>query len=179
MPDNRDSILAGFPKSRPPLPQADAIATKEYYRKDRDADTTASYFSSKMKSWLHHKVSADNRDEHPTRSTLEIGAGTLNHLKYEKNHSQYDVIEPYENFYSGQEELQWIRNHYLDISEVPKGLMYDRVIFIATFEHITSLPQVVAEAVLHMKEDACMRIAIPSEGSPMWYLGWRFTTGFE
>ena len=30
---------------------------------------------------------------------LEIGAGTLNHLKYEKNFSEYDIVEPFKNLF--------------------------------------------------------------------------------
>lgn len=173
------NILEKFPKKRPPLPDEHIGIAEDYYKKNRDGETSATYFSSRLEGWMHYKVAQDNLDEHAERSTLEIGAGTFNHLSYEQNHENYDAVEPYRAFYHNQPGLDKIRNHYLDVADIPLDVSYDRIISIATFEHIETLPQVVARAVLHMKETGCMRVAIPSEGSIMWYLGWRFTTGLE
>ena len=37
---------------------------------------------------------------------LEIGAGTLNHLKYEKNYSVYDIVELFKNLYQDSIEIK-------------------------------------------------------------------------
>ncbi len=49
----------------------------------------------------------------------------------------------------------------------------------ATFEHLTSLPEVVARAGLLLSNGGVLRTAIPSEGTFLWTLGWHLTTGLE
>jgi hypothetical protein len=111
-------------------------------------------------------------------ATLEIGAGTLNHIQFEPLHEEYDVVEPFKELYDGSPLLKNVRTIYADIDEI-SGRKYDRVISIATFEHIENLPEVVAKAATLLNaERGHLRVAIPNEGTLMWSLGTRIT-GFE
>jgi hypothetical protein len=58
-------------------------------------------------------------------------------------------------------------------------LRFDRIISIAAFEHICNLPEVVARCGLLVQRTGCLRVAVPSEGTPLWRLAWSVTTGFE
>lgn len=128
---------------------------------------------------MHLQVASDVAGQGLEGSTLEIGAGTLNHLAYEPNTAPYDVIEPFTELYEDNSLTRRIRNFYGDIAQVPSVSRYRRVISIATLEHILDLPGVVAAAALLLEEGGQFRAAIPSEGSLLWGLGWKLTTGLE
>jgi len=125
---------------------------------------------------MHRRIARDARDG---LSTLEIGAGTLNHLRYESNHAAYDIVEPAHYQFANSPFLSRVRNIYDDLNEVPPETRYDRIISIATFEHICNLPEVVAGCGLLLKPGGQLRAAIPAEGGPLWSLGWKLTTGWE
>ena len=125
---------------------------------------------------MHRRIARDAREG---LSTLEIGAGTLNHLRYESNHTAYDIVEPAHYLFADSPYLSRVRNIYDDIKQVPPDTRYDRIISIATFEHICNLPEVVAGAGLLLKPNGQLRAAIPAEGGPFWKLGWMLTTGWE
>ena len=72
-----------------------------------------------------------------------------------------------------------MRNVYDDIDEVDVNNRYDRIISIATFEHIEDLPKVVAKTCLLLKEGGTLRVSIPNEGTFLWTLSWKLTTGLE
>lgn len=169
-------MFENYPKKRTELPQKYKDIYEEHYKKNRIGETKASSLSQKMESWLHKKVSADLTD-YPQK-TLEIGAGTLNHLKYEKI-STYDIVEPFHELFSNSPDLKLINTVYNSIYEIKNSEQYNRIISIATFEHITDLPLVVAKSCLLMKKDGCLRVAIPNEGSLIWKLAYELTTGIE
>lgn len=125
---------------------------------------------------MHRRIA---RNAWESLSTLEIGAGTLNHLRYELKYAAYDIVEPAHYQFSGSPYLSRVRNIYDDINEVSPDSRYDRIISIATFEHICNLPEVVAASGLLLKSDGQLRAAIPAEGGPLWKLGWKLTTGWE
>lgn len=166
-----------FPKVRKPLPKAYQEIYESHYLKNREGETAATSVSQKMESWLHKKVAADLKGD-AQKSTLEIGAGTLNQLKYEKT-QPYDIIEPFKALYEESPLLEQVRNTYDDIKEIPLEQKYDRITSVATFEHIEDLPDVVAKSCLHLNEGGSLRVAIPNEGTIMWTLGWKLTTGLE
>jgi hypothetical protein len=126
---------------------------------------------------MHRKVAADFRPATATE-TLEIGAGTLNHLKYEAS-SMYDIVEPVAALYQDSPFRDRVRIIFTDVRNIPKERRYDRIISIAAFEHICDLPFVVARAALLLRNGGSLRVAIPSEGTLLWRLGWTFTTGVE
>ncbi len=166
-----------FPKQRIELNEAYTKIYNEHYKSNREGETVASGAAQKMEAWLHKKVAADVQDDNNKR-TLEIGAGTLNQLRYEQP-AHYDIIEPYKKLYAGSPLLNKINLIYADIDEVDLKEKYDRICSVATFEHITDLPKVVAKTCLLLSKNGTLRSAIPNEGTILWRLGWMFTTGLE
>ena len=168
-----------FPKTRPPLPAVVSEIFLRHYRSNRKGETPASYLAQRMESWLHRQVARDLPRSDGAVSTLEIGAGTLNHLRYEPDSNPYDVVEPFSELYQGSTQLARVRNVYADVSDIPAESSYERIVSIAAFEHICDLPRVVASCGLLLNPNGCLRVAIPSEGTILWGLGWRMTTGLE
>jgi hypothetical protein len=169
-------VLENFPKQRPALPpEFEAIYT-DHYKENREGGSAASGLAQKLESWMHRKASADSG---PDKRTLEIGAGTLNHLPYEPKVRNYEIVEPFNYLFATSPLLNRVTEIYTDISEIPPDKQYDRIISIATFEHICDLPAVVSRCGRHLAEEGCLRIAIPSEGTILWKLGYKLTTGLE
>lgn len=171
-------ILGKFPKTRPPLPPEFQEIYAAQYKENRDGGSAASGLAQKLESWMHKKVAADAGPDF-TGSTLEIGAGTLNQLKYEKHAGTYDIVEPFSELYEGSSDLARVNSVYSDISDIPDGTKYDRIISVATFEHICDLPAVIARCGLLLNEGGALRCGIPSEGTILWKLGYTMTTGLE
>ncbi len=170
--------LARFPKARPPLPEPYRLIYAEHYKKNRDGATKITFLSMRMEKWLHRVVAEDVLHISSNISTLEIGAGTLNQLSFEPKVSTYDIVEPFSYLYQYSSNLHRVRQIYSDISEIPGGNAYSRITSIASFEHITNLPEVVARAVLLLEENGSLRASIPNEGTLLWRLG-TLITGFE
>jgi hypothetical protein len=135
-------IFEEFPKKRTELPIEYQKIYEKHYTENRNGQTKMSFLSQKMESWLHKSVA---RTSSTNKKTLEIGAGTLNQLKYEKN-TIYDIVEPFEALYKNSPELKRINKIYKDISEIRNDEKYDRIISCACFEHILNLPEVVARS---------------------------------
>ncbi len=137
--------------------------------------------AQKLERWLHVMVASDVKsyESHSNRNTLEIGAGNLNHLAYEPIIGRYDIVEPFNSLYEEQPELSRISSIYADLAEIPKEQKYDRIITIATLEHVLNLPHVIAKSTLHLQTNGVFRVAIPNEGTLLWNLAWRCTTGIE
>ncbi len=106
-----------FPKTRNPLPSEYQAIYESFYKSNRNGESAASGAAQRMERWLHKKVAADTRGL-SGRKTLEIGAGTLNQLNFERDFSHYDIIEPFKALYQDSPHLPKIRNIYSDISEV-------------------------------------------------------------
>ncbi len=168
-----------FPKVRPPLPQAIADIYATHYKQNREGGTAAASLAQRLESWLHRQVASDVQNGDAVRSTLEIGAGTLNQLAYEPVRGSYDIVEPFRSLFEGSPLLARIRHSYADLAEVPGDHRFDRITSIAAFEHILDLPRTVARAGLLLAEGGSLRVAIPSEGTLLWTLGWKLTTGLE
>ena len=175
-----NTVLSRFPKVRPALPPEIAEIYAKHYKSNRDGETAASSLAQRAEAWMHKKVAEDVRSRGDrNRSTLEIGAGTLNQLPYEPAVGPYDIIEPFSELYDGSKHLARIRHVYADLADVPAGTRYDRITSIAAFEHILNLPEVVARCGMLLADDGDLRVAIPSEGTILWTLGWKLTTGLE
>lgn len=169
-----------FPKTRPPLSRDIEALYLAYYKSNRGGQTTASSLAQRMESWLHKQVAKDVVNPANLKNvTLELGAGTLNHLQYEPNFHPYDIVEPFTELYKNSPCLERVRNVYSDIADVPDSSRYDRITSVATLEHICNLPEVVARSGLLLAENGVFRASIPSEGTFLWTLGWKMTTGLE
>lgn len=170
-------VLERYPKSRPALPAPYQKIYEEHYTNNRNGETPASFFSSRLEAWMHKKAAEDVRSN-PNLITLEIGAGTLNQLKYEPTRV-YDIVEPFRELYCSSSQLSRIRRIYPDIGEVPADSRYDRITSIAAFEHICNLPEVVERCKSLLAPGGCLRAAIPNEGRFLWKLAYKMTTGLE
>lgn len=170
-------MFENYPKVRIDLPEAFKKIYVEHYKKNREGQTSASSLSQKMEAWLHRKVAKDVMGV-TNKSTLEIGAGTLNQLQYEQT-APYDIIEPFAELYINSPLKSRIHKIFKDIDEIGDADRYDRIISIATFEHITDLPKVVAKTCIYLKDNGTLRVSIPNEGTFLWKMGYRLTTGIE
>lgn len=148
----------------------------EHYKNNRDGSSAASGLAQKLESWMHRKAAADQR---PDKKTLEIGAGTLNHLPYEPDVAHYDIVEPFRYLFESSPHIHRVSAVYNDIADIPRDAKYDRIISIAAFEHICDLPAIVARCGTLLSEGGCLRVGIPSEGTLLWRLGYKLTTGIE
>jgi len=173
-----ETIFPQFPKTRIELPPEFKEIYSAHYEENRKGNSKAAGLAQKLESWMHRKVAADVASG-PERSTLEIGAGTLNQLQYETNSNPYDIIEPFHSLFENSPDLARIRKVHDDISDVPAGTSYDRIISIAAFEHICNLPEVIARSGLLLNDGGQLRCGIPSEGTIMWKLGYTISTGRE
>ncbi|MEQ8707814.1 MAG: hypothetical protein RIC36_02400 [Rhodospirillales bacterium] len=144
-------------------------------RKNRERETFLSVISNALEGWMHRQIILSGAPG----ETLEIGAGTLNHFRHEvpATGCAYDAVEPFAELYQGKAALNHIRDMYADIADIPEARRYDRVFSVATLEHLTHLPQVVAAAALRMKLEGVFLSGIPSEGGFLWGLSWRISTG--
>jgi hypothetical protein len=172
----RQFDMSRFPKKRPELPERFREIYAAHYRLNRDGATVATSMSKRME---HRAVARDVCTSSRPQSTLEIGAGTLNQLAYEPPTGPYDIVEPFTALFADSPALVRVRHGYTDISEVPVDASYDRITSIATFEHLCELPAVVAHTGLLLKAGGTLRVAVPSEGTVLWTLGWKLTTGLE
>lgn len=168
-----------YPKVRPELPKEYQVIYQKHYVANREGLSKVSSVTQKMESWMHKKVAADLKDFTSRKTTLEIGAGTLNHLKYEKQINDYDIVEPFVALFENSERKKSIRKIYSDISQIPKTEKYDRIISIATFEHLENLPKVVSNVTDLLSDKGTFRLAIPNEGTILWKMGWKFTSAIE
>ncbi|MFC3068720.1 methyltransferase domain-containing protein [Phenylobacterium soli] len=173
-----EGLLSRFPKTRPPLsPRIQAIYARQY-KENRSGETTAASLSQRLESWMHRQVAADVAGG-ATRATLELGAGTLNQLRYEPFTTPYDIVEPFAELFADSPERGRVRNAWADIAEAPAEAAYQRITSIAALEHICDLPLVLARAAQLLTPDGELRAAIPAEGGFLWRLGWSLTTGLE
>jgi len=173
-------IFGKFPKIRPSMPKEIEEIYSDYYKTNRDGKTIASFFARKMDLWLHKNMAKDvTKIQNSKKATLELGAGTLNQLPFELNCQPYDIVEPFTILYKDSPLLSKIRNIYTDISEVPTDYVYDRITSIGVLEHICNLPETVAKSGILLSENGVFRAGIPSEGTLLWTLSWRLTTGLE
>ncbi|MBX3292240.1 MAG: class I SAM-dependent methyltransferase [Acidobacteria bacterium] len=171
-------MFENFPKKRPPLPAEYQEIYDAHYKENREGGSNAAGLAQKLERWMHRCVAADTKAEH-VPATLEVGGGTLNHLEHEPNTSVYDVVEPFRYLYESSPLRSRVRKFYDDIREIPAETKYGRIVSIATFEHIEDLPSVVARCGLLIEAGGSLRVAIPSEGTILWKLGYTLTTGAE
>lgn len=170
-------MFENYPKVRKQLPLEFQKIYAEHYKKNREGATSASSAAQKMEAWLHKKVASDLKNA-TNKSTLEIGAGTLNQLFYEQT-KPYDIIEPFHELFANSKYTDQINQVFNDIDEISESNKYDRITSIATFEHITDLPKVVAKTCIHLNDNGTLRVSIPNEGTFLWKLGYKLTTGVE
>jgi len=170
---DKQKLLRG--KTRANLPPEYQMIYERHYKDNRNGDTAAASMTQKMERWLHRQVAKDTED---MLSTLEIGAGTLNQLGYEKG-NVYDIVEPFTALYEGSDKLKRIRTVYDYIENVPPSNKYNRIISCAALEHIENLAFVVSKSGLLLRDGGCFRAAVPSHGGFLWKISYTLTSGLE
>jgi SAM-dependent methyltransferase len=169
------NLFEQFPKKRTELPEEYRTIYERHYMENRNGKTKMSSLSQLMENWLHKSVS---RSSDKNKKTLEIGAGTLNQLKWEKA-EVYDIIEPFISLYENSPEINRINKFYNDIADIDISEKYDRIISCACFEHILNLPEVIAKTCFLLNRGGALCISIPNEGRFLWKIAYKFTTGIE
>jgi hypothetical protein len=170
------NLFRAFPKTRPTLSPEFAAIYVQHYKNSRGGTSKVLSLAKWAESWMHRKLAEDVASG-PPKSTLELGAGTLNQLPYEPLSSPYDIVEPFRELFESSPSLSRVRNIYDDILEVPPTARYERIISVAVLEHICNLPEVVAKSALLLVDGGQFRAGIPSEGTILWRLAWQNTTG--
>ena len=173
-----NELLDRFPKTRPALPEVHQKIYDKEYKKTRGSgkdQPTVSKVTSRLNNWMHDQVAAPSR---MGESILEIGAGTLNHLRFEEKFSQYDIVEPYKYLFEDNPDAKNIGTIYNDLRSIKGDTgKYDRIFSIAVLEHLTELSFAVAKSGQLLTEKGSFQAGIPSEGGLLWGIAWRMTTG--
>ncbi|PKO15517.1 hypothetical protein CVU37_12780 [candidate division BRC1 bacterium HGW-BRC1-1] len=90
-----------FPKTRPTLPPRVAEIYEQYYIDNRQGGNKAASLAQKMERWLHRHVASDVVAQPDVkRSTLELGAGTLNQFPHEPVNNAQEIEEVLEHFFA-------------------------------------------------------------------------------
>lgn len=173
--DSIQMLLASYPRKHPVLPESYQKIYEQHYKENRDGATRASAYARKFEGCVHKKIAKSARGG--VQKTLEIGAGTLNQLNYERTEI-YDIVEPFQMLFKNSANLKYVRNIYSDISEI-KYEKYDRITSIACFEHVEDLPKMVRLTTRLLNKNGKLYIVIPNEGKLLWKLAYMATTGRE
>ena len=164
-------LLKKYPKKRPPLSKKLKKIFNFEYKKNR-----TNFLSQLSESWLHFSIKGRKKI---FNKTLEIGAGTLNHLPYEEiKNNKYDVIEPKRFLYKNNNNKILINNFYSNINSVPDN-KYDRVISCAVLEHLEDLPKYLYTRAKKLKKNGYQSHSIPCEGYPVWDIAWYLMSGIS
>ena len=174
MTDKLFSRLETYPRVRTELPDELRKIYEAEYRLNREGEQAVEGLAKRVEGWMHRHVAAISGD-----TTLELGAGTLNHLRYEQNLKSYDVVEPFTALYEQSDRKGLVRDFYDGIFDVPMENRYERIISIAALEHMEQLPFEMARACQLLTDGGVFQAGIPSEGGALWWLGWRCTTGMS
>jgi hypothetical protein len=178
MTEREEKVLSKFPKQRPLLPEVYKSIYVTHYRSNREGATPASSAAKRMEAWMHRRVAEDALSHPPGCTTLEVGAGNLNHLHYEPHSEHYEIVEPFAQLYEDSPHRSRVAAIYQDLGDI-RDRRYNRIISIATLEHLCDLPSAIARCGLLLQPSGQLRAAVPSEGTLLWGLGWRLATGVE
>lgn len=167
-------LLKTYPRQRPPLPKEWETIYTDTYKASREGRTVLYRLTQQLEGWMHRQVLSK---QDSTQQLLEIGGGTLNHVKYESSVQSYDVVEPFHELYLGQPDASHINRFYDDIGQVHLSNQYRRIISIAVLEHIADLPHAIARSGLLLEKNGTFSAGIPSEGGFLWGFSWRASVG--
>ena len=164
-------LIRKYPKRRPPLNKKLKKIFDFEYKKNR-----TNLLSQLSESWLHYSIKGRKED---FNTSLEIGAGTLNHIPYEKiERKKYDVIEPKKFLYKNNKNKVLINKFYNNLKVVPNN-NYDRIISCAVLEHLEDLPKYLYLSTKKLKKNGFQSHSIPCEGYPVWDIAWYLMSGIS
>jgi hypothetical protein len=170
-------ILSRYPKRRPPLTARHQAVYEREYAINRTASGLYRVVHW-LESWMHRRIA----DRTGSGTLLELGAGGLNHVPYERGLARYDVCEPLaylceQSPHRGR--VAEVLQGYEALGPMVGCRTYDRIASVAVLEHLDNLPSVVAAAALLLQPQGVFQAGVPSEGGLLWGLSWRLTTGLS
>lgn len=168
------ALIASYPRTRPPLTPAHQSVYAEQYRINREGAGAVEGIAQRLEAWMHRRIASLH-----VGPVLELGAGTLNHRRYEDASIEYDVVEPFHELYANRPERHSVRAFYDSVADVPSDRRYARIVSVAVLEHMTMLPAEVAASALLLAQDGVFQAGIPSEGGFLWGTAWRLSTGLS
>ena len=161
-----------WPKERTPLTEEQTAIMEDWIKE----------FLTNVKSarfgWVNRfDHSFPVRSASPDLRTLEIGAGTGTHVKFEPD-GEYVALEA-----SDQLAAQIVRRDRLSVvvADCEQRLpweddFFDRVLAIHVLEHLYNLPAALQEVSRVLRPGGTFCVVIPCEGGGLYTLGRRFTT---
>lgn len=164
-------ILDKYPKKRTKLNKNIKKIFRDEYKRNR-----SNFLSQLSESWLHYSIKG-RKDKF--QKTLEIGAGSLNHIPYEnikKRNKNYDVIEPQKFLYNKSSNKDYINKFYKNLNHAPQNY-YDRIISCAVLEHLIDLPRFLYLTSYKLNKKGYHSHSIPCEGYPTWDITWFLMSG--
>jgi hypothetical protein len=167
-------ILDSYPRCRQPLEAGQQEIYVKEYQHNRSGTAFLPRIVSWLESWCHRQIAAAGQD---SNLVLEIGAGNLNHLRYEGRFAAYDVVEPFDELLSQSQDREQVRDEFKELADCPLDRRYDRILSQLTLEHLTDLPSMIAMSGRLLSCDGKFQAGIPSEGGFLWALSWKATTG--
>jgi hypothetical protein len=173
-----DTLLASYPRTRPPLTDAHERIYHQEYAVNRSGKGLLFATSKWLEGWMHSRIAACGTGG----SVLELGAGGLNHLECEREVGVYDVVEPLADLCRNSPlagKVRRIMDSYDALGRLIGKQQYRRILSIAVLEHLVDLPTVLACAGLLISPQGSFQAGVPSEGGALWGLAWRMTTGLS
>jgi hypothetical protein len=173
-----NNILSSYPRNKIELPPEYEKCYSAEINNGRAGKTIFNKAVLLLESWMHRMIAKKNS---VGESLLEIGAGTLNHIKYEKNIGAYDAIEPFDylNNHVTQTSFALLRSFYQDIEEIDPSNKYNRIVSIAVLEHLVNLPKIIAKSGLLLDEGGIFQAGIPCEGEFLWHFTSSLSSGLS
>ena len=105
-------VKKNFPKKKTKLAKKYLKIFNQVYKDNRDGKGLFNFLIAYLENWAHRTVSyRQNKKD----KILEIGGGTLNHLKYEKFYKDYEVVEPFKALYQNSKYKGKIKKFYTSI----------------------------------------------------------------
>jgi hypothetical protein len=159
--------LKKFPKKRPPLPKKIKKIFNKFLLNNRQ-----NFLSELFEKWLHYSI----KDRESNKTVLELGAGTLNHFKYENLNKTYDIIEPLKFLFKNSIFKKKINRIYKNIKNCNNSY-YSRIISCAVLQYHTDIPELYYQSSLKLKKNGYHQHSVPCEGYLMWDLTRYLTNG--
>lgn len=170
--------LEGWPKTRAPLPPEYQRVYEAHMAINRGGGSALNRAALWLEEWMHRSVASP-----PANAVLELGAGSLNHVRFEPQATTYDVVEPLrevveQSLPNTPHAIGYIGDYGALLQKSTESRsVYDKVVSVAVLEHLDCLPVAIASSALLLKPSGVFAAGIPSEGGRLWKWSWQATTG--
>ena len=145
------------------LPKEYEEIYKQFYIDYSNANNFFRKISLLVEKWYHLKAA---KSQVKANSILEIGAGNLNHIRYEKEYKNYDVIEPKSYLIESSDNKDKIKinNFYSSIDQVPREKLYQKIIAIVVLENVDNLDLFLEKVEKQLHKEGRFIVEISAEG---------------